>query len=309
MDDPLSDIFSLISLTGCVYFQRDFHAPWGMRIEGTGFAQFHVVTRGACEVEVDGQWHACSVGDVLLFPHGRAHTLADRRGRNAIDGPEVMASFAGDTPYFSDGPTSTRIVCGHYGYRGDITHPLTTGLPEFLHLCGLDLGPADTLSALPLLMAELASPSAGTRALTERYAEILLIQVLRIHARTTPATGFLGAVNDQRVSRVLARIHRDFASDIGLEELAREAALSRSAFSQRFRDLAGLAPIAYLTKWRMLAASGLLKTSGLSVAGVSAEVGYASDIAFTRAFKREFGVTPSSFRRHGLSSDDCSSQS
>ncbi len=298
MDDPLSDIFNLIRLTGCVYFQRDFHVPWGMRIEGTGFAQFHVVTRGACEVEVDGQWHAGSVGDVLLFPHGHAHTLADRQGRDAVAGPEVMASFAGSAPYFADGPASTRVICGHYAYRSDITHPVISELPQFLHLRGGDLGPNDTLSALPALMAELSSPTAGSQALVERYAEILLIQVLRIHAaRQAPATGFLSAVTDQRMSRVLSRIHRDFACDIGLEDLAREAALSRSAFAQRFRDVAGIAPIAYLTKWRMLAASGLLKSSGLSVASISAEVGYSSDIAFARAFKREFGITPSTYRR------------
>ena len=300
MDDPLSDILDLIRLTGCVYFQRDFHAPWGMRIEGTGFAQFHVVTRGTCKVEVGGQWHACSAGDVLVFPDGDAHTLADCEGRDAVAGPEAMASFAGDTPYFAEGPISTRIICGHYAYRRDIKHPVMSELPGFLHLHGFDLGPADSLAALPALMAELSSPAAGSTAVIERYAEILLIQILRIHAaRQAPASGVLAMVADQRMSRVLSRIHRDFAADIGLEDLAAEAALSRSAFAQRFRDLAGMAPIAYLTKWRMLTAGSLLKTSDLSVANVSSEVGYSSDIAFTRAFKREFGVAPSIYRRHG----------
>ena len=299
MDDPLSDIFDLIRLTSCVYFQRDFHAPWGMRIEGTGFAQFHVVTRGSCEVECGGHWHNCSAGDVLVFPNGAAHTLADCQGRDAVAGPEVMASFSGDAPYFDEGPISARIICGHYAHRHDINHPVMTELPEFLHVRGFDLGPADTLAALPALVAELSSPTAGSMAVVERYAEILLIQVLRIHAgRQASPSGFLAAVMDQRISRALSRIHRDFAADIGLEALAAEAALSRSAFAQRFRDLAGMAPITYLTKWRMLAAGGLLRTSDLPIASISTEVGYSSDIAFARAFKREFGVTPSSYRRN-----------
>lgn len=299
MDDPLSDIFNLIRLKSCVYFQRDFHGPWGMRIEGTGYAQFHVITRGTCAVEVAGHWHPCSVGDVLVFPHGDPHTLADRAGQEAIAGSEVMASFAGEAPLFAEGNTSTRLICGHFEYRGDLIHPVTAELPGCLHLCGLDLGGADTLSALPLLMAELATPAAGTRSLVERYAEILLIQVLRVHAaRGGRAPGFLAAVTDHRLSRALVRIHRDFAADIGLEDLASDAALSRSVFAQRFRDVAGMAPIAYLTKWRMLTAGDLLTSSSLTIAHVSEKVGYASDIAFTRAFKREFGVTPSAYRRH-----------
>lgn len=300
MHDPLSDVFHMIRLKSCVYFQRDFCAPWAMRIEGTGFAQFHVVTRGSCLVEEAGRRHACSVGDVLVFPHGGAHTLADREGRDAVSGPEVMASFAGDRPYFADGDVSARLICGHYEYRSDPGHPLIAELPEFIHLRGLDLpkeGPI--LSTLPLLMGELAQPTTGSQSIVERYAEILLVQVLRIFAaRRDREPGLFAVFTDKRLSRAVKLMHRDFASALGLEDLAREAALSRSAFAQRFKETAGMAPIEYLTKWRMLTAADLLKTSDLSVAGVSEQVGYESEISFARAFKREFNVTPSHYRRH-----------
>ncbi len=299
MHDTLSDIFSLIRLTSCVYFQRDFFDPWAMRIEGTGFAQFHVVTRGVCVVEVGGWHHDCSVGDVLVFPHGDAHTLADQPGREAVPGAQVMAAFASDEPYFSHGNTCTRLICGHYEFRRDITHPVIADLPGFIHIRSLDMqGESPILSTLPMLMNEISRAGAGSRAVVERYAEIMLIQVLRIHAaKNGNHRGLIATFNDERLFRAVARIHQDFGSAIVLEDLAREAALSRSAFAQRFRDVSGMAPTEYLTKWRMLNACDLLQSPDLSIARVSNMVGYESDISFSRAFKREFGVTPSQYRR------------
>ena len=297
MNDALSDIFRLIRLKSCVYFQRDFHAPWAMRIEGTGFAQFHAVTRGNCVVELADRRIACSVGDVLLFPHGDAHVLADRAGREAVPGPEAMASFAGPEPLFAKGEVSTRVICGHYEHCTAPAHPLIGDLPSAIHVRSLDLLPGGS-SALPLLMSEAASPSAGSTAVIERYAEILLIQILRAHAAQNPATpAFMYGLTDPRLARAISRIHGDFASPLGLDDLAGEAALSRSAFAQRFKDMTGIAPIEYLAKWRMLTAVDLLKATDLPLPQISENVGYESDISFARAFKREFGVTPARYRR------------
>ena len=299
MNDALSDIFQLIKLKSCVYFQRDFHKPWAMRIEGTGYAQFHVITRGHCVVEVNQQVHRCSVGDVILFAHSSPHVLADEAERNALPGAEVMASFASSAPYFNDGDEFTRIICGHYEYRTAIPHPLIAELPDFIHIRSLDILPDARISTiLPLLMGELASNEPGSSSIVERYAEILLIQILRSHARQKPhRPEFLNALCDNRLIRAINRIHRDYALPLGLDDLAREAALSRSAFAQRFKDTAGIAPIEYLAKWRMITASELLKTTDLPVAHVCEKVGYESDISFARAFKREYGVTPSQHRR------------
>ncbi len=298
MNDPLSDIFELIKLKGCVYFQRDFHSPWGMKIEGTGFAQFHVITRGTCVVQVKKERHECSVGDILLYPKGASHSLSDKAGRKAIPGPVVMNSFASNDPLFNTGNEYTRLVCGHYQYRTDITHPIITDLPDFIHLRSLDLLQTErTSSVLSLLMGELAQPLAGTRLIVERYAEILLSYVLRVFVAQNPNQhGFISAIMDQRLSKAIERIHHDFASKLNLRELAGEAALSRSAFAQRFKETAGMSPIEYLSKWRMLKAGDMLKATDLPIAQVSEKVGYDSNIAFTRAFKREYGITPSRFR-------------
>ncbi len=299
MNDALSDIFKLIKLKSCVYFQRDFHGPWAMRIEGTGHAHFHVITRGNCVVEVNGHAHRCSVGDVIFFPRSTSHVLADRPGRQAVPGPEVMGSFEGNAPYFSKGEEVVRIICGHYEYKAGIPHPLIAELPDFVHIRSLDILPDARISSiLPLLMAELSNSEAGSSSIIERYAEILLIQILRTFAAQKPQQHeFLNALCDQRLIRAINRIHRDYAQPIGLDDLAHEAALSRSAFAQRFKDTAGIAPIEYLAKWRMITASEILKTTDLPISHVCEKVGYESDISFARAFKREFGVTPSQHRR------------
>ncbi|MGI9296229.1 MAG: AraC family transcriptional regulator [Pseudomonadales bacterium] len=299
MNDALSDVFRLIRLKSCVYFQRDFFAPWGMKIGGTGFAHFHVITRGQCIVEVDGRFHTCSVGDVLFFPNGTSHTLADEPGRDAIPGSEVLASFNEEAECFSHGEVSTRLICGHYETRTDLTHPLLADLPPFVHIKDLNLLPNATApSVLPLLMREVAISAAGSSSIIERYAEVLLIEVLREYSTRAPnRTGFLRGLTDRRLVRAIDRIHCDFSRPLGLDDIAESAAMSKSALSQRFKDTTGLAPIEYLSRWRMLNAADLLQETDASVAQVSAQVGYESEIAFARAFKREFGVTPSSYRR------------
>lgn len=304
--DPLSDVFRLIKLKSCVYFQRDFHAPWGMQVGGTAFAHFHVITRGQCVVEVEGHHHTCSVGDILFFPYGTAHTLSDKPGRSATPGSEVMASLNGAKPLFSEGEIVTRLICGHYEYRTEYSHPVLSNLPPFVHVKELDLLPDVRMpSVLPLLMQEVTGSVAGSSSIIERYAEVLLIEVLRARAaNSTNPISFVHGLADKRLVRAIKRIHMDFDKALGLDDLAAEAALSKSALLQRFKDTTGLAPIEYLAKWRMLNAADLLQESTNPVAQVSTQVGYDSEIAFARAFKREFGVTPSQYRRSSQAEQD-----
>lgn len=299
MTDVFSEIFDLIKLKSCVYFQRDFCGPWSMRIEGTGFAQFHVLTRGTCVLETEGAWRACSVGDILLFPHGLGHTLADRPCHDPIPGPQAMTSFAGDQPFFSTGNATTRLICGHYEYRMHHGHPLISDLPSVVHLKATDtLQGSEGGSVLPLLMNELSQSSPGATSVAERYAEILLIQSLRrFYRENHQSVGFMAGLADQRLQKAVNLMHRDVARPLTLYDLAREAGMSRSSFADLFREKTGMAPIEYLTKWRMLTAGGLLQTTDRPIVDVALSVGYESDISFARAFKRAFGVTPATWRR------------
>lgn len=299
MDDALGDILRLVELESCVYFERDFWSPWGMAIDQGPFAQFHAVLRGSCVVEAAGRSHSVGAGDVLLFPRGQAHVLADQPGRAPEPGPAVLRSLQGDEPLFAQGERPTRLICGHYAYRRELKHPLITQLPALIHIRGFDQQAGGALDALlPLLLRELRDSAAGGSIVALRLAEVLLIQVLRLHAaHQAEDASFLAALTDGRLARAIALIHKASGEQLSLEALARAAGMSRSGFAQHFKAVAGLSPIAYLVKWRLYGASGLLRAGQLSLAEIAERVGYQSEVAFSRAFKREFAVSPGHYRR------------
>ena len=299
MDDALSALFRLIRLKSCVYFQRDFWSPWAMDIKDTGFAQFHIVTRGRCVAQLEDETLELGVGDVLLLPRGAAHVLADQEGRAAVPGPQAMASFAGAAPCFSSGERATRLICGHYAYRVEPGHPVIEELPDAILVSALDAAADEALHAvLRLLMSELAGEGPGANSVVERLSEVLLVQILRAHFAVQPQErGFYAGLADRRLARALGRIHRDAAANLSLEALAQEAGMSRSAFALHFKATTGTAPIEYLARWRMVSAADLLRSADLSLGEIAERVGYDSEIAFGRAFKRAFKVSPSQYRR------------
>ena len=301
----LDEIFRMIRLRSCVYFQRDFHSPWSMRIADTGFAHFHVVSSGSCVVETDDGVISMAIGDVVIFPRGAPHVLTDLPGRDPVDGAAVMDAEAKGRPLFAQGGSPCRVICGHFEYRLRPMHPLIDGLPEMIHVRAPALSStAPERSVLPLLIAETDPMSSGSASIAERLAEVLLIQVLHVHFdRDKRAAGFLSGLMDRRLSRALTIIHQDYPSPLTLGDLARTAGMSRTGFSQHFRALIGVPPIEYLTQWRMLSAGDMLERPDLPVADIAARSGYDSEITFSRAFKRTFKLSPTQYRQHILTAD------
>lgn len=299
MEDALSNVFGMLRLKGCIYFQRDFFAPWGMTMTQGRFAQFHLIVSGECAVEVDGQYIAAEQGDVLLFPRGYPHRICDSEGSHCPPGEEVLASFNSADPAFSEGGHPTRLVCGHYEYRDVPPVLLIDQLPDFIHVKALNsLKVGATKSILPLLLHELDSPEPGSSVIAQHLAEVLLIQTLRAYVLTGPRNvGLLSGLNDPQLGQALKLAHAHPEWNLSVERLAREAGMSRSIFSEKFRAVVGTSPYEYLTKMRMLRASDLLLDRNIAITQIAEQVGYSSNIAFARAFKREVGATPSEFRR------------
>lgn len=295
MIDAFSDVLRLVRLKSCVYFLKDFWSPWGMQLGDGTVAQFHAVLRGHCTIEAGGKTYQGVPGDIFLFPHGAAHVIADKPEQAAVPGSVFMQSLELDTPLFANGDTATQIICGHYEYRQDFQHPLFKELPPVIHIQN-DAGISNDV--LPLLIREMNSVNPGADTIIERLAEILLVEIIRSHvAQSRQPVGFFQGLLDPRIAKAVQLIHQNANSTLTLDDLSSAAGMSRSAFAYHFKSVTGISPIAYLTQWRMCLAHDLLQSENLTVWKTAAQVGYASEIAFSRAFKRHFGVNPGHIRQ------------
>jgi AraC-like DNA-binding protein len=297
--DALGDVLRLIRLEGCVYFLSDFAPPWGMTVETGAVALFHVVVRGQCRLATETGDHLLSAGDIAVFPRGSAHVIMSDRDAEARPGPAVVQAIRQGANPFTGAAPSARILCGHFAFDRSVPHPLLGELPDFIHVKGLEQRYPGWLDSIaPILVREAESGAPGADTISERLAEVLLIQVLRAHmTEQAPSRGFLAAIHDSRISRALKAIHAQPEEALSVESLAKSAGMSRSSFAEHFRELVGMTPMAYLTQWRMLRAGALLVTTRLPVADVAESVGYSSEAAFNRSFKRTFELSPAAYRR------------
>lgn len=298
--DTLSDVLNLMRLKGCVYFLRKFAAPWGMEMPDGPRAQFHMVTRGRCWLRFEGDTLELVGGDVIVFPRGEGHLLLDHPDTAAVPGRKVLEAHMGGRPIFANGGDRARLLCGHFEFDRAFRHPLADELPRLIHVRGLSDDQPDWFDAVThILIREASAELPGASTVVDRLAEVLFIQVLRAYLlRHRPLQGFLGAIRDEQINRALRAVHTGFGNELTLADIAREAGMSRSNLALRFKEILGETPMDYMTRWRMLKAQELLKTSdSSSLSDIAERVGYKSESAFSHAFKREFGQSPGTFRR------------
>jgi AraC-like DNA-binding protein len=300
-EDALSDVLRLIRLSGCVYFQSEFAAPWGMTMDAGPYAQFHVVVRGSCWLTLTGERRRLETGDVVVLATGAAHALSDEPTSPRLPGRQVLEAVLGGHAAFgpADGRPETRLLCGHFEFDRAVAHPLISELPDVIHVRGMESQHPGWLDwVAPILIGETGSGRPGAETIVDRLAEVLLIQVLRAHLLDhQQGQGFLAAIMDRRINNALKVIHAGAGDELTLADIARAAGMSRSSLAGRFKDVMGEAPMAYLGRWRMLQARDLLSTTGLPLADVAERVGYGSEAAFSRAFRRAFAEAPGAFRR------------
>lgn len=320
--DVLSDVLRVIRLSGAVFFTADLATPWCVRSEeSTQLARvliptaeclifFHIVTEGTCWIELgDREPVALDAGDVVVFPRGDTHVM---RSEGSV-APVSLAKVLPPPPYTDplrlelggDGP-HVHLVCGYLHCERRFL-PLFGALPPMLVVRrrGEDEGRGSAPSSVWLkttvryLTSEATSRHPGNGAMLTRLTELMFVEVLRRHMEELPddQTGWLAALRDPQVGTALERIHDDPARPWEVEELARTAGMSRSSFAERFAELVGQSPIRYVTEWRMQIARRLLAGERMSVAEVAGQVGYESEYAFNRAFKREVGEPPAAWRR------------
>lgn len=302
--DPLGETLHLLKPTGTLYCRSELTAPWGIELPAfEGSMMFHVVTGGHCWLEVAGEApRLLQQGSLALVPHGNGHCI-----RSSPEG-SVVPLF--DIPVEK---VSDRYEVMRHGGAGELTH-LTCGVVRFDHVAGRQLIALlprvlqiDTWnddegswlqSTLRFIAREARELRPGGETVITHLADILVIQAIRSWIDSVPETerGWLAALRDKHVGRALAAIHREPEKDWSVESLAREVGMSRSGFSARFTNLVGEPAKRYLTQWRMQLARLQLQESPDSLAVLADRFGYQSEAAFSRAFKREFGVAPGRVR-------------
>jgi AraC-like DNA-binding protein len=315
--DALSDLLRVVRLSGGIFLDAEFSAPWSVLSQAgpedcrpvlaapARVIAFHYVIAGRLLLQIDGDAPVeVREGSIVLLPRNEAHTLASHSGLKVVDGRNlVQTDPGGGLPRIRHGGGGdvTRIVCGFVGSESEC-HPLIDALPRtlILDLNGTAAGQW-IAGSFRFAAEELGAARAGSSAVLAKLSELMFVEAVRGYLSALPADrrGWLAGLKDPAVGRALALLHSELARPWTAEELAREVFLSRSTFADRFTSLIGLPPITYLTRWRMQVAAQHLRESRRSVAQISLDVGYESEIAFARAFKREFSVSPAQWRKSG----------
>lgn len=298
-DDLLGQVLERTALRGRVFCQTEARAPWGLRFGAQREAAFHLVTSGACWLTSGRQKRQLTAGDLVLLARGGAHVLADDPTRETVSLEDWLAR--GRTFGGARGASGTcRVLCGIFGFDTPAPqHPVLELLPEVVHLTGESVRQRPELAAtVDSLVREHATERSGTSVVVSRLLDVLFVQILRAWTSTQPAggAGWLGALDDAVLARALGLIHRDLGRAWTVEALARAAGSSRATLARRFVAEVGQAPLAYLARARLREAARRLERSTASLAEIAADVGYGSEFAFNRAFRRELGVPPGRYR-------------
>ncbi|MDS4040993.1 MAG: AraC family transcriptional regulator [Candidatus Competibacter sp.] len=312
--DALSEVLRVIRLTGGVFLEASFTAPWSVTAhigpedcrptmaQPARIVAFHYVLDGRMRLEVRGSApFEVRAGAIVLLPHNDPHTLASGPGLPAVDADHlVQLAREGALARidYGGGGAATNIVCGFVGSEAR-RHPLLDALPRVLNLDLNGRTGADWIAASFRFAAkEVAAARPGSSAVLAKLSELMFVEAVREYVHGMPAErqGWLAGLRDPAVGRALALLHARPAHPWTAEALAAEALLSRSAFADRFTGLVGVPPMSYLTAWRMHVAAQSLRESGRSIAQIAAAVGYESEATFARAFKREMGVAPGRYR-------------
>jgi AraC-like DNA-binding protein len=326
--DPLSEVLRTVKLTGALFFLVDATSPWGVEVpDATVFGpiilpraqhviSYHIVLQGSGYASLPGISPArFGAGDIIVFPHGDPYAMVSRPdGPPEFDTGASLQFFremaAGRLPFVvkegGGGPEWAQFVCGFLGCDARPFNPLLESLPRLLHVKRPGGDPNDLLDRLiDLTLVEAQIDRAGGECIRLRLSELIFVEVARRYLATLTVneTGWLSGLRDPAVGHALSLLHERPAQPWTLKELARQTGVSRSVLADRFTHLVGYPPMRYLTRWRIQLAARLLSDGASKIAAVSQEVGYASEAAFSRTFKKIAGVAPAVWRDQRLAPD------
>ena len=316
--DALSDVLRVSHLTGGVFLNAEFFAPWCiatrvapehcMPVLGSAshLMIFHYVVEGELHIRVageDGEGLVLRTGELILLPRNDLHLMGSDLSLPPVAGSEIIQppKHGGLFSIRHGGAGGrTRMVCGFLGCDSAEGNPVISTLPPLIKLNVEKAGAAEWIrSTFQYAAEEVAAGSPGSETVLAKLSELLFVEAVRRYAETLPAgqTGWLAGLRDPYVARALALLHRDITRPWNVDDLGREVGLSRSALADRFIRLIGVPPMHYFASWRMQVATEKLRNTSASLAQVAEMVGYGSEAAFSHAFKKAFGAAPATWRR------------
>jgi len=315
--DVLSEILSAIRLEGALFFNAEFSAPWCLSSSGSAGVRpflpskdahvivFHFLTEGRAYASLPGGERVeLTKGDIVVFPRGDSHLLGNGSPQRPVDSFSTFAKNLKDglkAVHFGGGGEVTRFVCGYMACDPQLCSMFLKGLPRILRVPVAE-GPSGKWIENSIRFSVdgwSSGADAGRSLVVGKLSEVLFVETLRRYISTMPPdqTGWFAGLRDAGVAKALAVLHHDPARQWTVESLARQAGLSRTRLAERFQKYLQMSPIAYLTEWRMLMGADELRKTRKSVAEVALDVGYNSEAAFSRAFKRVFHLPPAQFRQ------------
>jgi AraC-like DNA-binding protein len=316
--DVLSEVLRAVRLSGAIYFDVSARAPWVAETPSVSticsrvmpafdsVIPFHIMLDGGCWAQVGDESEApcwLGPGDAILFPQGDPHFMSSERGIRSE--PDLALYYRPDdkplpfvlTELGGEGE-SARFVCGYLGCDARPFNPVLSALPRMLHVARSERGDP-TVELIRMAVEESANRRAGGETILAKLSELVFVEALRRYVDEQPAESrsWLSGLQDPQVGSALGLMHSRPSEDWTLERLAKEIGVSRSVLSDRFAHYVGEPPMRYLGRWRMQLASRALESPGISIAEVAARVGYQSEAAFNRAFKKYVGTPPGEWRR------------
>jgi AraC-like DNA-binding protein len=318
--DVLSEVLKVVKLQGAMFYNGEFSSPWSVcspasrsvapyLAPGAGHVIiYHLLTEGHASARLlDGERIALDAGDLVIFPHGDPHVIENGPPTKTVDLANELARIAAQglkLARLGGGGEITRFICGFMACDPQLSRVFLSGLPPMFKVSIRDNSSGRWLENSIRFSVDAADASrAGGEAVLAKLSEVLFVETLRAYIVQLPPdqTGWLAGARDVEVGKTLALMHRNPAHPWTIASLAKEAGVSRSVLAERFRRYLNEAPMAYLTRWRLQLGAQMLASTSYSVAQIGSEVGYESEAAFNRAFKREFTVPPARFRSQSRS--------
>ncbi len=303
-EDPIGELFQVLQMQSVFYTQADLAAPWGMAIPAMAQSlMFHFVVDGECCVEVEGKHLAVRAGDFFMIPHGQGHKLKDRPETPCLplfDLPIETVSGYYETLNYGGGGKRTKLLCGAVSFDHPIAERLLATMPPYICIDSRSDTEGQFLNAtMAMLASESKVPNLGSEAVITRLADLLVIHSLRAWLAKDMGgrSDWLSALQDRTLGKALLSMHKYPGERWTIETLAQVAGMSRTTFAEKFKEHIGQTPLQYLTEWRMAVAKSQLETSSDSILEIALDLGYQSEAAFSRAYKKTMGTTPGTSRK------------